>query len=194
MKHFNTINEGAEILGKANTQQWVEILIEKLKVAFCEEMQAWYGYIITNKFLTGGERKEIADTYEDNAKDEYEDHAMWILERLNQLDATIDDISSPEDWKTLTVKHPYIRPVFPIIDEKEDKTKIYSYNNLSQQINAEMNAIETYQDLIEFTEGKDPVTHRKCKEILEDEQSHYQSLLEFQDDMQTTMTMQKKQY
>ena len=46
MKHFNTINEGAEILGKANTPQWVEILIEKLKVAFCEEMQAWYGYII----------------------------------------------------------------------------------------------------------------------------------------------------
>ena len=31
--------------------KWVANLIEKLKVAFCEEMNAWYSYIITEKFL-----------------------------------------------------------------------------------------------------------------------------------------------
>ena len=30
--------------------KWVANLIEKLKVAFCEEMNAWYSYIITEKF------------------------------------------------------------------------------------------------------------------------------------------------
>ena len=44
-------------------QQFIDTLINKLKVAFCEEMNAWYSYIISEKFLVGGERKEIADTY-----------------------------------------------------------------------------------------------------------------------------------
>ncbi|MCI7205655.1 MAG: hypothetical protein MSA15_06615 [Clostridium sp.] len=46
-------------------------------------MNAWYSYVITKPFLAGGERKEIAETYEKNGDDEYEDHAEWLLERLN---------------------------------------------------------------------------------------------------------------
>lgn len=151
--------------------KWVAQLIEKLKVAFCEEMQAWYSYIITEKFLVGGERKEIADTYEDNAEDEYKDHAEWLLERINQLNGSIDDICSPEDWKVKTTKHPYVKPTL-------HGNLITSEENLKLQIKNELGAIETYNDLVNFTREKDPVTYTKVKEILGDEQNHYQSLVE----------------
>ena len=158
--------------------QWTKGLIDKLKVAFCEEMQAWYSYIITEKFLVGGERKEIADTYEDNAKDEYEDHAEWLLERINQLNGDISDICSPEDWKTKTTKHPYNKPSFV------NGNLISSEENLNLQIKNELGAIETYNDLVKYTKDKDPVTYTKAKEILGDEQEHYQELVEHLADIQ----------
>ena len=158
--------------------KWVGALIDKLKVAFCEEMNAWYSYIITEKFLVGGERKEIADTYEDNAKDEYEDHAEWLLERINQLNGDISDICSPEDWKSKTTKHPYVKPKI------SSDGLITSEDNLQLQIKNELGAIETYNDLVKFTCEKDPVTYTKAKEILADEQEHYQELVEHLADMQ----------
>ena len=158
-------------------QSWVNELIEKLKVAFCEEMNAWYSYTITKPFLAGGERKEIAETYEELGKDEYEDHAMWLLERLNQLNADVNDISSPDDWAKKTTKHPYRVPTF-------DDGNICSTCNLQDQIKNELDAIETYQDLVSFTEGKDPVSHRKLKEILADEEEHYQELKEHLTDIE----------
>ncbi len=158
--------------------KWVANLIEKLKVAFCEEMNAWYSYIITEKFLVGGERKEIADTYEDNAKDEYEDHAEWLLERINQLNGSISDICSPEDWKAKTTRHPYVKPTF------SNGNLISSVDNLQLQIKNELGAIETYNDLVNFTCEKDPVTYTKVKEILGDEQGHYQELVEHLADIQ----------
>ena len=152
-------------------QQFIDTLINKLKVAFCEEMNAWYSYIISEKFLVGGERKEIADTYQDQGKDEYEDHGLWLLERLNQLGADISDICSPEDWAHKATKHPYVKPKF--VDGN-----ISSKENLSLLIKNELGAIETYQDLVNFTKDRDPVTYTKVKEILGDEQGHYQELFE----------------
>ena len=162
---------GVEYLHQSS--EWTQGLIDKLKVAFCEEMQAWYSYVFCKPFLVGGERSEIEETYEENGEDEYEDHAEWLLERLNQLNAQVDDIASPSDWKTKTTKHPYIMPTF-----SSDKSKISSTDNLKIQVKNELGAIETYQDLVEYTKEKDPVTYQKAKEILADEEEHYQALIE----------------
>ena len=164
------------------SQQWINQLIEKLKVAFCEEMNAWYSYVITKPFLAGGERKEIAETYEKNGDDEYEDHAEWLLERLNQLNADVSDIASPSDWSKKTTKHPYRVPQFK-------DGNICAACNLQDQIKNELDAIETYRDLVSFTEGKDPVSHRKLREILADEEEHYQELKEHLTDVEFNTQM-----
>ena len=164
------------------SQQWINQLIEKLKVAFCEEMNAWYSYVITKPFLAGGERKEIAETYEKNGDDDYEDHAEWLLERLNQLNADVSDIASPSDWSKKTTKHPYRVPQFK-------DGNICAACNLQDQIKNELDAIETYRDLVSFTEGKDPVSHRKLREILADEEEHYQELKEHLTDVEFNTQM-----
>jgi hypothetical protein len=41
-----------------------DTLIDLLKDAFCEEMNAWYQYLIVAPFLKGNERTEIAESFE----------------------------------------------------------------------------------------------------------------------------------
>lgn len=146
-------------------------LIEMLKVAFCEEMNAWYQYIIVAPFIKGPERKAIQDKLTEQAKDELEDHAYWLLERINRLGGGIKDIQSPDQWNKIAV-HKYILP------DKE----LTVYSALEQNVQAERDAIETYLAIEEFTRDIDPVTNLKIKEILADEEEHLQNLLEFIED------------
>lgn len=86
-------------------------IIGKLKNALKEEFNAWYGYIIVKEWLTGLSRVDIEKMYDETAKDELEDHAFWLMKRINELGGTIEDISaSPASW--LTANHTYISPVW----------------------------------------------------------------------------------
>lgn len=86
-------------------------IIGKLKNALKEEFNAWYGYIIVKEWLTGLSRVDIEKMYDETAKDELEDHAFWLMKRINELGGTIEDISaSPASW--LTADHTYISPVW----------------------------------------------------------------------------------
>ena len=98
MKHLlNFINEAESSI------------VNEMKNALKEELNAWYGYMIVKEWLTGANRKDIEKFYEDTAKDELEDHAYWLMKRINQLGGTIEDISlSPDSCKS--AKHKYIAP------------------------------------------------------------------------------------
>lgn len=149
----------------------VSELIKKLKDAFCEEMNAWYQYIIVAPFLKGNERTNIAADYAENADEELK-HAKWLLERINQLDGDYSDIDAPEFWDK-TATHKYIYP-----------TGVDVAGSLKQMVEAEKGAIETYTDLEKFTRDKDVVTNTKVKEILADEQKHLQEMEEFLADIE----------
>lgn len=150
------------------------ILVE-LKNALMEEFNAWYGYIIVKDFLVGPERTNISKFYEETAKDELEDHAYWLMERIAQLGGTIEDITlSPSTWEN--AKHKYVEPlwsgfVIPIKD------------SLELNIKNEEGAIETYEKIVSMTEDIDPVTNAKVKEILADEMKHLQELKDFLNDI-----------
>lgn len=150
----------------------IDLLRQKLESAICEEYLAWYQYHIVSKFLRGNERSEIADAFDDNGKDELEDHSDKLLERLNQLGFYPDAINDPANWNVIAT-HKYIIPD----NSYTVKTAI------EQNIQAERNAIETYKDLEMFTRDKDIVTNHIIKSILEDEESHLQKLIEFKDDL-----------
>ena len=150
-------------------------IIDAMKNALKEELNAWYGYVIVKEWLTGTDRKDIEKFYEDTAKDELEDHAYWLMKRINQLGGTIEDISmSPNSWETSN--HKYIAPTW-------SKDNIDIKKSLEDNITNEEGAIETYEELVKMTEDVDPSSNSKLKEILADEQEHLQELKDFLQDI-----------
>jgi bacterioferritin len=150
-------------------------IIDAMKNALKEELNAWYGYVIVKEWLTGTDRKDIEKFYEDTAKDELEDHAYWLMKRINQLGGTIEDITmSPNSWETAT--HKYIAPTW-------SKDNIDIKKSLEDNITNEEGAIETYEELVKMTEEVDPASNSKLKEILADEQEHLQELKDFLQDI-----------
>ena len=150
-------------------------IIDAMKNALKEELNAWYGYVIVKEWLTGTDRKDIEKFYEDTAKDELEDHGYWLMKRINQLGGTIEDISmSPNSWDS--AKHKYIAPAWT-------KDNIDIKKSLEDNIKNEEGAIETYEELVKMTEDVDPTSNSKLKEILADEQEHLQELKDFLQDI-----------
>ena len=150
-------------------------IIDAMKNALKEELNAWYGYVIVKEWLTGTDRKDIEKFYDDTAKDELEDHGYWLMKRINQLGGTIEDITmSPDSWNS--AKHKYIAPLWKNgnIDIKK---------SLEDNIKNEEGAIETYEELVKMTEDVDPTSNSKLKDILADEQEHLQELKDFLQDI-----------
>lgn len=151
-----------------NRDKIVDLMLNALK----EEFNAWYGYLIVKEWITGPERANIVKFFEETAKDELEDHAYWLMKRINQLGGNTMGLSvSPVSWGT--AKHGYIAPIWSgngIVDVK---------SILEINIKNEEGAIETYEELVKMTEGVDPSSNSKLKEILADEQEHLQELQDF---------------
>lgn len=146
------------------------ILLSMLKDALSEELLAWWHYTVCAPFLHGKRRPELVEFFKETAKDELEDHAYWLMERLQQLGTDPNDIVDPSSWNSIAT-HKFIIPSYDTCEAV--------WNN----IKAERGAIETYSKLEEFTKDRDIVTHSKIEEILKDEQEHLQELEKIYRDM-----------
>lgn len=147
-----------------------DLIISKLCNAYKEEISAWYYYSTVAEFLCGPSRKDIEEFYEDAAKDEFEDHAKWILKRIAQLGGCPSCVT-PIAGLT-SAAHPYVNPV--VVDGN-----IMVQSSLENSKQMELDAIETYKELEEITRNVDPVTNRKVKSILADEEEHLQEIEDF---------------
>lgn len=135
----------------------VNDLIEKLNIAFADEWLAFYQYWIGSKLVSGPMKKDVAHELIEHANDEL-NHAHMIAERICQLGGT--PLISPDQWKetaTCGYKVPDDKYVIAILD---------------QSIASEQCAIEVYNNLLQFTEHKDPITYNLILEILKDEVEH----------------------
>lgn len=146
------------------------IIISALETALAEEYLAWYAYMIAAPFLTGPNHLEIEELYKEHAKDEFEDHACWLMDRINKLGGKPMRVISP-NMLNEKAKHKYITP----------PSNFNVIASIDQNIKAEQGAIETYTQLEKLTRDKDVVTNQKIKEILADEQDHLQNLIEWKD-------------
>ena len=153
-------------------------IVKAMKNALKEELCAWYGYIMIKEWLTGQDRVCISEFYEETAKDELEDHAYWLMKRLNQLGADIKDITDTPA-SMLTATHPYLVPIW-------NGQNIDIKGSLEMNIQNELGAIETYKALVAMTDDVDPTSNSKLKEILADEEEHLQELKDFLADIETT--------
>lgn len=171
---MRTINQIINEAGADHVSNKLDInqLIQKLKSAYAEEINAWYQYTVAAPFLVGNERTEIAETFNKAAKDELDDHAAWLIERINKLGGNFQGIDDLSLLNTVAT-HKYIKPAQSNAVAEA----------LRKNIDAEKGAIETYVDLEEFTRDKDVVTNTKIKEILADEEEHLQWLEEYLEDI-----------
>lgn len=163
MKKFNIYEENSL---KTNSDIYNGMLS-----AYSEEINAWYFYLICTNFLTGKEAKQVEKLFKTNGEDELEDHAYWLLERLNQLNKSVEPVCNLSFLEKIA-EHKYINPKF------DKDGNIDTMDILEKAKQSEIDAIETYNKLIKMTDKVDPVSNLKFKEILGDEEEHLANIEE----------------
>jgi len=153
--------KGIEIVGMD-----VNELIKLLNKAFADEWLAYYQYWLGAKVVKGPMKESVIAELTEHANDELR-HADMVANRIIQLGG--EPILNPKEWYDFT-NCGYDAPTDPVV-----------YEILKQNIKGEQCAIEVYQNVLDLTHGKDPITYNMALQILEDEVEHeedLQSLLE----------------
>ena len=133
-----------------------EQLIELLVKAYWMEIETVMSYISNSINPDGVRAQEIIESLEADILEEL-GHARQFGERIKQLYGVVPGSS---DFKA---EQTYLQPP----NEQTDVVHL-----IKGVIEAESGAIEHYNTLIEFCEGKDPVTQDMVVAILHDEEGH----------------------
>lgn len=142
----------------------VEKLIQMLNEALAEEWLAYYQYWIGARMIEGPMRSEVEPELLLHATEEL-GHAELVVNRIIQLGGT--PILNPVDW-TSFARCAYEAPTDPYIEEV-----------LKQNLEGERCAIQRYEEIAEFTSGKDHSTYQMAVSILNDELEHEHDIEDF---------------
>jgi len=127
-------------------------IIEELHRAYWAEIETVMNYLAHSTNLDGVSAEEIKEKLNEEVNDEL-GHAKKLAARIKELNAIVKASESfSANQKTL--------------QEKTDTTDV------KYVIDAETDAIKTYKNIIEITEGKDFVTQDLATQILADEEKH----------------------
>lgn len=135
----------------------VEELLQQLNEALAEEWLAYYQYWVGAQVMEGPMRSEVEPELQLHATQEL-GHAELVANRIIQLGGT--PLLNPKLW-TDYAKCDYEEPTDPYIEAI-----------LEQNLKGERCAIERYQKLAAFTDGKDHSTYQMAVTILNDELEH----------------------
>ncbi|MFV0552141.1 MAG: ferritin-like domain-containing protein [Anaerorhabdus sp.] len=139
----------------------VDQLITVLNKALAEEWLAYYQYWVGARIMEGPMRSEIEPELLLHANEEL-NHATLLVNRIIQLGGI--PVLTPADWMTLA-DCPYAVPSDPYVEVI-----------LDQNLDGERCAIERYQQIAKFTEGKDFATYQMAVTILNDELEHEEDI------------------
>jgi len=143
------------ILGEDMTDEREE-LIGLLTKAYWLEIETVMSYMANSINPDGVRAQEIIESLKADVQEEL-GHAQQFGERIKELYGVVPgsgDFSSEQS---------YLQPP----DQQTDITHV-----IKGVIEAETGAIEHYNAIIEFCEGKDPVTQDMVTAILHDEEGH----------------------
>jgi bacterioferritin len=163
---------GVEILGVDSKK-----LIEMLNGALSEEWLAYYQYWIGARVMEGPMRSEIEPELLVHANEEL-GHAVMVVNRIIQLGGT--PVLTPADWMKLSSCE-YAVPSDPYVEAI-----------LDQNLEGERCAIARYQQIADFTSGKDHATHQMATSILNDEIEHEQDIEDWITDLERMKENLKK--
>lgn len=138
-----------------------EELIRMLNEALSEEWLAYYQYWIGARMMEGPMRSEIEPELLLHADQEL-GHAVLVVNRIIQLGGV--PVLRPADWYTLS-RCEYEAPADPYVEII-----------LNQNLRGERCAIQRYQEIADFTSGKDHATHQMATTILNEEIEHEQDI------------------
>lgn len=138
-----------------------EKLVKMLNAALSEEWLAYYQYWIGARIMEGPMRSEVEPELLLHATEEL-GHAVLVADRIIQLGGT--PVINPTQWTKLA-RCPYEEPSDPYIEVI-----------LEQNLNGERCAIKRYQEIADFTNGKDHSTHQMAVQILNDELEHEEDI------------------
>lgn len=143
--------------------------IQLLNEALAEEWLAYYQYWVGSRLMVGPMRKEVEPELLLHATQEL-GHAELVLNRIIQLGGT--PLINPDQWKKFA-KCDYDEPADPYIEVI-----------LEQNLRGERCAIQRYQSLAAFAEGKDYATYQMAITILNDELEHEHDIEDFLADIE----------
>ena len=131
-------------------------LIEMLTKAYWMEIETVMSYIANSINPDGVRAQEIIESLEEDITEEL-GHARQFGERIKELYGVVPGSSD------FSAEQTFLQP-------PEHQTDIVHV--IKGVIEAESGAIEHYNQVIEFCEGKDPVTQDMVTTILHDEEGH----------------------
>ena len=146
----------------------VESLINQLNAALSEEWLAYYQYWVGALVAEGAMRADVQDEFEEHAEEERQ-HAQLIADRIIELEGT--PVLDPKQWFELA-RCKYDSP-----------TDFDTVSLLNQNVASERCAILRYQEIADFTDGKDFTTCDIVKHILAEEEEHEQDLQDYLTDI-----------
>ena len=133
-----------------------EELVELLKKAYWMEIETVMSYITNSINPDGVRAQEIIESLEQDIQEEL-GHAREFGARIKELYGVVP---GSLDFQA---EQSYLQPP----DEQTDIVHV-----IKGVIEAESGAIEHYNQIIEFSEGRDPVTQDMVIAILQDEEGH----------------------
>src|SRR3954453_9464155 len=133
-----------------------EQLVELLTTAYWMEIETVMSYIANSINPDGVRAQEIIESLEEDVQEEL-GHARRYGQRIKELYGVVP---GSLDFRA---EQSYLQPP----DEQTDIVHV-----IKGVIAAESGAIEHYNAIIDFTEGKDPVTNDMVIAILRDEEGH----------------------
>jgi bacterioferritin len=133
-----------------------EQLIEMLTRAYWMEIETVMSYIANSINPDGVRAQEIIESLEEDIQEEL-GHARRFGERIKQLYGVVPGSSG------FSAEQTYLQP---------PKAQTDIVHVIRGVIEAESGAIDHYNAIIEFCEGRDPVTQDMVIDILRDEEGH----------------------
>jgi bacterioferritin len=133
-----------------------EELIAMLTTAYWMELETVMSYITNSTNPDGVRAQEIIESLQQDVQEEL-GHAQQFAARIKELYGVVPGSMS-------------FKPEQSYLQPPEQQTDIVHV--IRGVIKAESGAIEHYNAIIEFTEGKDPVTNDMVIAILRDEEGH----------------------
>ncbi len=146
----------------------VKKLTDILNAALSEEWLAYYQYWIGARVMEGPMRSEVEPELLLHATQEL-NHAVLVVNRIIQIGGT--PVLNPAQWSKLS-RCDYDEPNDPYIEVI-----------LQQNLKGERCAIQRYQELADFTAGKDHATHQMATNILNEELEHEQDIEDWINDL-----------
>ena len=133
-----------------------ERIIEMLTKAYWMELETVISYITNSTNPDGVRAQEIIESLQEDVQEEL-GHAQQFAARIKELYGVVPGSMD------FAAEQSYLQPP----DHQTDIVHV-----IKGVIEAESGAIEHYNAIIEFTEGKDPVTNDMVIAILRDEEGH----------------------